>query len=55
LAGARAITREAFGHLELLDLSDPTLDDDVIAMVAGACREVRTLSPRLRDLMRRDG
>lgn len=54
-AGARAITREAFGHLELLDLSDPTLDDETIAMVDGACKEVRTLSPRLRDLLRRDG
>ena len=55
MEGARAITREAFGHLELLDLSDPTLDDDVIAAVAGAAREVRTISPRVRDLLRRGG
>src|SRR5205085_2190913 len=33
--GARRITREAFGHLDLLDLSDPLLDDATIAHVSG--------------------
>jgi uncharacterized protein (TIGR02996 family) len=54
LEGARHVTREAFGHLELLDLSDPFLDDATIARLAGACREVRTLSPLVRSLFRRE-
>ncbi|MBA2542336.1 MAG: TIGR02996 domain-containing protein [Deltaproteobacteria bacterium] len=54
-SGARLITREAFGHLELLDLSDPLLDDDTIRAVSGVCREVRTISPWMRQIERRPG
>jgi hypothetical protein len=53
--GARKITSEAFGHLELLDLSDPLLDDDTIALVSGVCREVRTISPWMREITNRAG
>lgn len=53
--GARRITREAFGHLELLDLSDPLLDDATIAAVSGASREVRTISPWIREITNRPG
>jgi hypothetical protein len=53
--GARSITRETFGHLDLLDLSDPLLDDETIAAVSGVCREVRTISPWMREILRRPG
>jgi hypothetical protein len=52
---ARLVTPEAFGHLDLLDLSDPTLDDETIAMLSGACREVITISPWMREVARRPG
>ena len=52
---ARLITRTAFGHLDLLDLSDPLLDDATIAQVSGACREVRTISPWMREILKRPG
>lgn len=50
---ADAITREAFGHLALLDLSDPLLPDAVIERVRDICPVVRTLSPRVRALLGR--
>ncbi|MCX5743288.1 MAG: hypothetical protein NT062_12410 [Proteobacteria bacterium] len=52
VAGARAVTRAAFGHLAQLDLSDPGLADETIALVADVCPEVHTISPRLRALVR---
>ena len=52
---ARLITRDAFGHLDLLDLSDPLLDDAAIAQVSGVCREVRTISPWMRAILQRPG
>lgn len=52
---ARRITPEAFGHLDLLDLSDPLLDDATIAQLSGVCREVRTISPWIREITNRPG
>lgn len=52
---ARAITPARFGHLALLDLSDPLLDDATIATVAGACPDVRTISPWMRVILDRPG
>lgn len=52
---ARLITRDAFGHLDLLDLSDPLLDDATIARVSSVCREVRTISPWMREILKRPG
>lgn len=52
---ARLITREAFGHLDLLDLSDPLLDDQSVALLSGVCREVRTISPWMRAILKRPG
>lgn len=52
---ARSITREAFGHLDLLDLSDPLLDDESVALLSGVCREVRTISPWMRAILKRPG
>jgi len=45
--------QRGFGHLELLDLSDPLIDEEVIPMVSGVCREVRTISPWMREIIRR--
>jgi uncharacterized protein (TIGR02996 family) len=52
--GARHLQR-AFGHLELLDVSDPLLEDHVIAMLSNVCREVRTISPWMREILERPG
>ena len=46
LAGARHVTRDRFGHLELLDLSDPSLDDNTAAQLAHACDDVIAIPPR---------
>jgi hypothetical protein len=45
--GVALITRERFGHLELLDLSDATWDPALVARLAGACRDVRTIPRRV--------
>ena len=52
LDGARLLASSC-GHLDLLDLSDPLLSDAAIAAVAGVAREVRTVSPWMRDVLRR--
>lgn len=54
VAGARQITRDAFGHLELLEVADPLLDDDSLARLTSACAKVRTISPRMREILGRD-
>jgi hypothetical protein len=43
IAGARLVTREHFGHLALLDLSDAGLDDESARLVGHACDDVRTI------------
>jgi uncharacterized protein (TIGR02996 family) len=52
LAGARHITPEAFGHLELLDLSDAGLSDEVARALAHVCREVRCIPERITSSLR---
>ncbi len=52
IEGARHLARTC-GHLDLLDLSDPLLDDAIIAVVSGVAREVRTVSPWMREILRR--
>ena len=52
-AGARHITPEAFGHLELLDLSDAGLADDVARQLAEVCADVRTIPERITSSLRR--
>lgn len=54
IKGARHLVRSC-GHLDLLDLSDPLVDDATIALVAGVAREVRTISPWMREILRRPG
>jgi len=51
--GARHVTRDAFGHLEVLDLSDPLIDDDLAAQLARANDHVRVVGPMIRRLLRR--
>jgi uncharacterized protein (TIGR02996 family) len=55
MAGARHITPEAFGHLELLDLSDAGMADDMARVLAKVCRhgEVRCIPERITSSLRR--
>lgn len=54
-AGGARTLRRACGHLDLLDVSDPIISDEVIEILDGACREVRTISPWMRQILRRPG
>jgi hypothetical protein len=52
-AAARYLTREACGHLELLDLTDPLLDGALAARLSTACDDVRTTNPVLDHVLGR--
>jgi uncharacterized protein (TIGR02996 family) len=51
VAGARVVTRESFGHLERLDLTDVGLDAETEGLLDRCCREVVGVPPRLRVVM----
>lgn len=52
LDGVRRITREAFGHVAL-EVEDPLLDDAGIARLREVFPGIETISPRMRQLLRR--
>ena len=51
-AGTRHLTRDRFGHLEQLDLSDPGIDEATERALADLCPDVRIIPGRLRALVR---
>ena len=51
-AGIREITKASFGHLEVLDLRDPGLDEASERAVADVAREVLAIPSQLRALVR---